>query len=270
MSKESTPVPILSYKKPLLKASSATASNTASYPQLPQLSSVVASPIVSAPGTPLLAATPKLGGTRKVSSRRKALQEYYKLQEAESQKQPETELHGIGITITEPEDTEGGREVIPGNKNQNIADGQDPAGSEKEQISEVDIESLKDAGELEKYIRTARIEEMLRLRNQAANKLNHHDVEKKSIIYDNYYELIKLSQVLSNLDVSSAKTNPLNMEEKPKVTDQYVNEVLGDLTEFLAGEGTIFNQDFELVAETIRGGMDDADSVASVRGIASS
>lgn len=265
MSKESTPVPILSYKKPLLRAPSAALSNNSSYLQLSQVSSGLASPNVSAPETPTLGATPTLGstptlgGTRKVSSRRKALQEFYKFQEEgansehknennekhdnDKQNNENTEpeqqqnLHGIGITVSGPE------------------------------TYSQDIESLGEA-QLDKYIKTASVEEMLKLRNQAASKLNHHDVEKKSIIYDNYYELIKLSQVLSNLDVASAKTNAMDMDEKPKVTDQYVNEVLGELQEFLAGEGTVFNQDFGRVADTIRSEMEDAESLASVRGIA--
>lgn len=262
MSEDSTPVPILSYKKPLVRAPSAVTPNNSTYLQLPHGSSAVASPIVSAPespmlgSTPTLGATPTLGGTRKVSSRRKALQEFYKLQESEKLSSPNNET-------TEPQNQ-------PENSQQQenshgigiIFNGLDAN-------SHVDIESLGDAAELNKYIKTATVEDMLKLRNQAANKLNHHDVERKSIIYDNYYELIKLSQVLSNLDVASAKTSSLDMDAKPKVTDQYVNKVLGELTDFLAGEGAVFNQDFEEVAESIRRGMDDSDSAASMRGIAS-
>lgn len=261
MSEDSTPVPILSYKKPLVRAPSATTPNNSTYLQLPHVSSAVASPIVSAPespmlgSTPTLGATPTLGGTRKVSSRRKALQEFYKLQESEG-------LNSQTNQTTEPQKQ-------PENSQQENSHGIGVIFNGLETNSHVDIESLGDAAELNKYIRTATVEDMLKLRNQAANKLNHHDVERKSIIYDNYYELIKLSQVLSNLDVASAKTSSLDMDAKPKVTDQYVNKVLGELTGFLAGEGTVFNQDFEEVAESIRRGMDDSDSAASMRGIAS-
>lgn len=261
MSKEKSPMPVLSYRKPLLKPPTNTLARDSPTPQLPLLNSEVSSPIVSAPGTPTL------GGTRKVSSRRKALQEFYKLQEAESKKadgnnqdgenaaesQATTDVGiGIGIGVGEAR-----------------ADAKEGEGKEGAPSSEIDVQSLSDPAQLEKYINSATIEEMLKLRNKAAGRLNHHDIEKKSIIYDNYYELIKLSQVLSNLDAEkTAKSRVFDETDNgPKVSDKYVHDVLSEFKSFLAGEGAVFNKDFVLVVDTIRAGVDDADSVASVQGI---
>lgn len=149
-----------------------------------------------------------------------------------------------------------------------IGMGIEQARSDAKEEKEIDIESLSDPENLKKYINSTSIEDMLKLRNKAAGRLNHHDIEKKLIIYDNYYELIKLSQVLSNLDAEKlAKSSVFEPETKPKVTDKYVHDVLSEFKDFLAGEGAVYNKDFVLVVESIRGNMDDADSVASVVGI---
>lgn len=241
---EETPVPILSYKK-RPKGTAASLQDVSSGPGSPRISS----PVISAPGTPI-------PGSRKVSSRRKALQEFYKLQEAENQKSSQQESNDIPTSNKTESDS--------GPIGLGIETGQTES---LEPHEEIDVEKLADPAEMEKYIQSAPIEEMLRLRNRAAGKLNYHDVEKKSIIYDNYYELIKLSLVLSNLNAETTRHTKVPEESKLKVTDKYVNDVLGELTDFLAGDGALFNQDFALVVESVRSTMDDADSIASVQGI---
>lgn len=261
MSIEGTPLPILSYKKGQ-KVPKISVTHEMSSPQLLIEQSRVSSPIVSAPGTPTL------GGTRKVSSRRKALQEFYNLQEADSSKAESVGKEEDGEKEKENGEN-GNRQIIETSTQDGIGIGIGIDIAEKEAIHKVDVDSLADPAQLEKYIKSATIGDILKLRNSAANKLNHHDVEKKSIIYDNYYELIKLSQVLSNLDVDTAVKSKItdDVHDEPKVSDKYVNDVLGDLQVFLQDEGAVYNLEFVLVVETIRNTMDDADSVASVQGI---
>lgn len=264
MSKEGTPVPILSYKKGLLKNSAKQTPLGTSLPLLPPLRSAMGSPV---PGTPTLG-TPTLGSARKVSSRRKALQEFYNLQEAEARDSEAGNAGNAGKAENGDTDHSNVSNLQTENSTQPelgigiITSGNDAA-------KEIDAESLSDPAQLEKFVQTATVEDMLKLRNRAANKLNHHDVEKKSIIYDNYYELIKLSQVLSDLDEQAQTKNAIfdDLDDKVAINDKYVENVLGDLNSFLRNEGSVFNQDFELVVENIRRTVDDADSVASVRGI---
>lgn len=147
-----------------------------------------------------------------------------------------------------------------------IQDSEASLGEEPKDVSS-QVEALDDPHKLNEFLRTAKAADILKVRNSAANKLNFHDLEKKSIIYDNYYELIKLNQVLSNLSADKdKKKSPMDEEREKPVTDEYVNSVLAELSAFLTNEASQFNQDFQKVVELICRET-DSDSMSSVKGI---
>lgn len=182
--------------------------------------------------------------SRKVLSRRKALQDFYKILS-------ERKEEGEHLSADKEEEH--------------------PVAEETKKDGPIDYisqaEALSRPENLSEFLKTAKPEEILKVRNSVANKLNHHDMEKKSMIYDNYYELIKLNQVLSNL--SADKNNKKNMLDdgvKP-VTEEDVTRVFGELSDFLNSDAALFNQDFNNVVELICGDLEDSDSLASVKGL---
>lgn len=180
-------------------------------------------------------------GTRKVLSRRKALQEFYKMKSQEG-------LHeGVLLkdSLDEPKDDANGAEVTV----------------KAEEAVKVEASSLTEPEAMARFLRTASIREVLQVRNAASSRLNHHDLEKKSIIYDNYYDLIKLNQILSNVNAESRAT-----DERP-VTHKYMADTLAELSEFLEHDAATFNQAFPQVVDAICLDMSGSDSAASVRGI---
>lgn len=250
--------PVLSYKKPSL-ARTSTGSRTPSQPN---------SPLLSSPRIPSQGSSSGTG--RKVLSRRKALQDFYNI---ERQKQAENESNnqdndgtGLGINVgDEPLKTDAQTPTILKRKQQNI--------------------DLKDPELLNKFIKENSIQDILRLRNSITNDLNSHDSAKKSIIYDNYYELIKLNQVLGDLSKSKpSDTNTslapssnhdlqnLELYKKDKnnshsITDAYIDTVFNDLSNFINEEADGFSDDFESVARRFQDDYTSSDSNASVKGI---
>lgn len=164
--------PVLSYKKPSQKREKSTNEHDSS-----ATSPVVAqNPNLSQDGS---THSPNLdSSTRKVLSRRKALQEFYHLQQQEQQKR----LNSEGVT------SEG---AIP------VTNPPSPEVNRKESITKgVDFD---DPDQFHQFIRNTPVQDILKLRNSITTNLNSHDSEKKAIIYDNYYELIKLNETLQSL-----------------------------------------------------------------------
>ncbi|ABN66383.2 predicted protein [Scheffersomyces stipitis CBS 6054] len=177
-------------------------------------------------------------GTRKISSRRKALQEFYNIQEKE-------DVNGSENTPTKS--------------------------SGHDQIN------LQDPAELASFVKNASIEEILKLRNSVSSKLNTHDSEKKSIIYDNYYELIKLSQTLESISnarpqfSNSTTLNGLGIyEENGQNTSEakdsdYLESTLSELSSFITSESSKFNDNFETIVQKLQeNNTNDFDSAASI------
>ena len=77
-------------------------------------------------------------------------------------------------------------------------------------------------------IKTAPIEEILKIRNDLSAKLNSSNQTKKSIIYDNYYELIKLSNTLSDLSTSKPRKKSVSTGLKIFADDEDNGEDSGD------------------------------------------
>ncbi|CUM65633.1 uncharacterized protein PRCAT00003281001 [Priceomyces carsonii] len=158
--------------------------------------------------------------SRRVLSRRKALQEFYNLRQDK-------------LKSTVPED-------------KSHIDAEE---------DEIELK-LKDDDSLSQYLKNTLIEDILKLRNSITSKLNSHDMAKKSIIYDNYYELIKLGQVLGKLDTTnppesdnSLKTLSLKLDESRNETknDDYIDNVLHELATFINNKAIHFNTDFETI-----------------------
>lgn len=195
---------------------------------------------VESASPPTVPGTPPLGSSRKVLSRRKALQEFYK-------------LHGESANVSESDDTADHTDAGDTGDAGHADSGHD--------IEPTQMDKLNTPEALQEFVKTASIREVLRVRNKASHRLNHHDLEKKAIIYDNYHELIKLNKVLSNVNAEKTKG------ELDAVTDKYVDKTLAELQEFLATEAAAFNQDFGKVVETITSGMSGSSSRASLAGL---
>lgn len=206
------------------------------------------SPIVSDSGSssPKL---PSVGATqgRNVLMRRKALQDFYKLQQSEKQAEKES------VTPAEeaPKHPETGDEQI----NPNNPD------------------------EFNAYIKAHPIEDILRLRNSITGQLNSQDLAKKSIVYDNYYELIKLNQVLEGLSVSkginkSSETpapdalgifsSKAKQNKVPEITDEYLDQVFDELSTFVTNEVDPFKKLFGDIVASFQED-NDTESAASIR-----
>lgn len=189
--------------------------------------------------------------TRQVLSRRKALQDFYKIHQQDLQddnKEDNLEKQSLRNTIEKPTGI-----------------------------------NFNDSDELSEFMKTTSIEDILKLRNSITNKFNSHDLAKKSIIYDNYYELIKLSQILG--DVSKPKSvtrdtaleglgifssqSPENQTKTKEIKDNDLDNVFKDLSDFISGEVQEFNTDFESLVNNLQSKFSTLDdkSISSVEGI---
>lgn len=184
----------------------------------------------------ILSPTPT--GTRQVLSHRKKLQEFYKLH-------PEHPEHS---------DSAGNPHIDSDSKNQ-LPEPASEAGTATGVSTDVPptkIEQLKDPRELEKFVKETSAHKMLKLRNEIALKLNLHDLEKKTIIYDNYSELIKLDHTLG-----SVKNGTLDKIEEdrflvvPKGGKKDFKKVLADVRSDVERDSAIFNQDFRCVVNSL-------------------
>ncbi|KAI5967502.1 hypothetical protein KGF57_000342 [Candida theae] len=266
-----TQSPILSYKKPSkdqAATATATAASTSSATLTPRTSF---SPSVSA--TPSNTSSPQLpphtSQPRKVSSRRKALQEFYHLQQQQSES----------------------------NQEQNDKDKSDKDNvlntDTKPTKSEVEPSDLKTAEDVEKFIKTSSTKDILKLRNKIQSQLSSSSQKKKEIIYDNYYELIKLSNMLGDLSESNKSiANIATQQDLQKIdslsgfkifnqpssndaegssqvsVDAYLDEVLNDLSNFNQTTIKKFTTGgFNKVLNRLNRYADRAESNASVAGI---
>lgn len=150
---------------------------------------------------------------RKVLAHRKKLQEFYRLH-AENQEEKKTE------------------EV-------------------KEEASLSTIEKLQDPEVLDQFVKKAGAHEMLKIRNELALKLNFHDLEKKTIIYDNYSELIKLDQTLASVKQGTLTDEDRFLLLQGDQKKQTIVELLEETLASLKNEATVFNQDFRSVIDTV-------------------
>lgn len=198
----------------------------------PELPSINVSSAESS--APILApGTPTLGSTRKISSRRKALQDFYKLH-AENAENGKTDK----------------QEAVVSNDSLSRA------------------EQLKNPEEFTKFMRSAPMAEILRLRNATAGTLSQHDLEKKTMIYDNFSELIRLSLVLNELKLPrKPDLDFADPDENLQVTDEFIRQNLGGLKAYLAGPGAVFNQDLvSVVNDILSEGDSDTASIQGIRG----
>lgn len=225
--------PVLSYKKPSKKSKSPVAlpalSDTSTFSNLPN--------------------------QRLLLERRKALQEFYHLHAAN----PETKR--TSTELSNANNQSGGDEKSAQEKENDVD-------SQQNEIS-LQARQLSDPEQLNKFVELLDIVQILKVRNFISNGLNQHELEKKSIIYDNYSELIKLSDVLADLngERESKPTDFIDTDASPSVTSKHVNSVLSELSDFLTSEGPLFNQEFHKVIEDICNFADDSDSIASIKAI---
>jgi hypothetical protein len=192
--------------------------------------------------------------SRKVSSRRRALQDFYKISEDGQNRNAEKSLES---KANEPEQT-----------THQLSESAGETGS-----ASVDFE---DAEAVKQFLQLASINDILQVRNGVSGKLLSQELTKKSIIYDNYYELIKLRQILDGVSKSSIVnttqsaqsalddlTNLNSRKERPENVKS-VEQILGDLKSFINKESKTFNADFNSVVSNITNKHRHLDSNASM------
>lgn len=180
---------------------------------------------------------------RKVLSRRKALQEFYQLQNQQPKDLPSESTSSI---------SESDKATL-----------QPP-------FTEIDFQ---DPNAFKEYIRNTNIKEILRLRNQISNTLNSHELEKKSIIYDNYYELIKLNNTLKNLHTVQTKSddimNTFTQTNTVELDQKAILDNLNNLKDYMDTKASVFHNDFSTVLAKLQENHDysDAESNSSIKGV---
>ncbi|KAK6463897.1 hypothetical protein DFJ63DRAFT_311197 [Scheffersomyces coipomensis] len=239
--------PVLSYKVP---SSQKGGSRVPSQTSTPILNN-------SAPSTPNI-------GSRKVSSRRKALQEFYNISHDED--------HPGSIDSSLKSDTQ----TLSPTQDRSNGDKSDILPKTRTRANSTKL-NLNNPEDVANFIKTGNIEDILKLRNSITNKINTHASEKKTIIYDNYYELIKLSQTLS--DISNAmplkeekELNGLGIFSENGADDSkaaingedYLDSVLSDFSNFLKNDAVVFDGEFEDVVKNLQSTISKSDSTASM------
>lgn len=203
--------------------------------------------------------------TRKVS-RRKALQEFYHIQQQKAQ-----EASGSGTT-NETKDTTSELTNTTNETAQNTTKVANETSTDTP--TDTELPDLSNQAAFEHYIKTTTINDILKLRNTVTNDLNSHELEKKSIIYDNYYELIKLNKTLQNLSNPAVPKDTkivtgLNHLDDDKVTidRKYISTSLNDLKEFFDKKAATYNDTFPNVISNLLSEFNDSQSTASVMAI---
>ncbi|CAI5760509.1 unnamed protein product [Candida verbasci] len=126
--------------------------------------------------------------------------------------------------------------------------------SKKDSIEDV---NLNDPENIKKFINNASNLELLKFRNMLSLKLSSSNQTKKSIIYDNYYELIKLSNTLGELseikpksELPKSKLSGFGIyEEQPELDQNYIDDTLNELSNFIQNESVKFQGTFEDVVK---------------------
>lgn len=189
---------------------------------------------------------------RKVLSRRKALQDFYNIQQQQQEEQQ----------------GEQGKD-------------EDSKSKEEEPVSDSKVD-FSDPQQLNQFIKRSSLKDILKLRNSITNDLNSQDLARKSIIYDNYYELIKLNHVLGDLTKAKTVAEPDSASQaleslkiytqneqaaKETISDDYIEDIFTDLISFVDEETSQYNKSFKEVVEDFQLDSVDTDSVSSIKPI---
>lgn len=136
---------------------------------------------------------------RRILERRKALQDFYTL--------------APGIPNTEQRYS-GSNELDVNVKSGLLSDSLD------------DSLQFKSSQEFDTFMSNASIEQILHCHNTIAARLDAHDSSKKAMIYDNYYQLIQLSETLHGI------SSPANANESPRDPMRQRSTTMNSLDEF--------------------------------------
>lgn len=254
---------VLSYKKPSLRREkpdkripSSSELNTSS-PRLPASNETQS----SSPQNPVFQvdlAPPSPGidspsnahsGVRHVLSRRKALQEFYHLQQQQQQKQQEQQQQQTHKD-TEQDQQSYSQDVQSSTLNPQDSSSFNTSSSRKESLTRGI--NFDDTEQFEQFIKNTPIQDILKLRNSITTNLNSHDSERKAIIYDNYYELIKLNETLGSLS-------------KPMVPSDDVNNFVGFKKTSTADEAQIKDTKIASNKSSLLDSLDDLQQFISNR-----
>ncbi|CAN3376646.1 hypothetical protein DIURU_004434 [Diutina rugosa] len=121
-----------------------------------------------------------------------------------------------------------------------------------ESTPDPDPDPIPTIDDIDTFVKTKPIQEILATRNRIAGRLNSQESQKKSIIYDNYYELIKLSQTLATLEKPSTKRqNDLSVTlDNAEVDDGYMDRTFASLQQFV-NASPILGKPFGDVADNV-------------------
>ncbi|ODV96551.1 hypothetical protein PACTADRAFT_32055 [Pachysolen tannophilus NRRL Y-2460] len=184
-------------------------------------------------------------------NRRRALKEFYKLQQANKQ-----ELNNLN-TIREDDGSRNGNGNENGNGNNN---GNGKAEPDYNSTNDEDSNDALNLENFDKYVKEKDFRKLLAKENLITEELNINQGEIKSIIYNNYYELIKISNYLESLkkggdskDINKKTTSNviLNDDAKFTVGDEDSDEdnedaFIKNLNRIKEGISAIKNTDFTI------------------------
>lgn len=214
-----------------------------------QTQSLPSSKLSSPAASPAFSESPHIDSKTNQSSlsRRKALQDFYSINESESSQANSKKVQEVDTS--------------------NVSS---------------DIEKFTNNGTDEYLDRP--IEEILKLRNSVSFTLNSYDLTQKSLIYDNYHELISLSNTLKDFSLPKPQRGkqhllesfgisvPSEGDEKSEkgTSGDFIEDTLADLRNFVGSKVKRFSTDFESLIQELRQELKDgseADSNASVKSI---
>lgn len=120
------------------------------------------------------------------------------------------------------------------------------------------LQLLDDPPRLAAYLAATPIEEILKLRNAVAHQVSAHDSAKKSIIYDNYHELIQLSHVLGELSSIGGTAGSVGASGDSGAATPGLDELFANLAEFVSTKVAHFSEPFESIVAEAAPGSEDA------------
>jgi PleD family two-component response regulator len=115
------------------------------------------------------------------------------------------------------------------------------------------------------FLKSSTIEDILKARNNVSGTQTSQDSEKKEIVYDNYYELIKLNATLDTLSNPSTKKDDDVVVQSHTIGDTYVDDTLKELEDFVTKVASKYSTDFFSVVRNLN--IQQSDDTASLEPI---
>ncbi|ANZ77373.1 BA75_04624T0 [Komagataella pastoris] len=150
------------------------------------------------------------------NNRRKALKEFYKLRDA---KQKESEAQQSDQTTTRNNSEDVNNEALSPDTT-----------TENEKVPVLDENFTEET--FDTFLKNADIGQLVNQYNVISEDLNNTKAEVKSIIYNNYYELIKINDVLENvrkLETVTTDTDSLDSKQESTLIIDSLNSIRSNI-----------------------------------------